>query len=271
MHGETRVLYGDFGRAAALWPGNNLVPHAHRDAHIVLAVGDSQAIASVGATNIVMERGTAVAINPFEIHSFQLIHPTDRPVLVTFYVSPQWLQRRHGLASFAPFAQPQFSVDEAVQATARAFVDAIERGAALDDLLAKEIELFLDALIVRSHHAVLLTAAALNVQRSDFRVRRAMTFMQENLESRTTLESVARHVGLSRPHFFSLFHEQTRMTPKIYWNLLRIETAMGQMGSARTPLSTVAFNLGFSSQGNFSRFFREHVGVSPLCYRRATL
>jgi transcriptional regulator GlxA family with amidase domain len=32
---------------------------------------------------------------------------------------------------------------------------------------------------------------------------------------------------------------------------------------------SVACNLGFTSQGNFSRFFREHTGVPPTVYREA--
>ena len=36
-----------------------------------------------------------------------------------------------------------------------------------------------------------------------------MRFMQQHLDARVTLEQVARSAGLSRPHFFSLFHEQT--------------------------------------------------------------
>ncbi|TGV96474.1 AraC family transcriptional regulator, partial [Mesorhizobium sp. M2D.F.Ca.ET.145.01.1.1] len=35
------------------------------------------------------------------------------------------------------------------------------------------------------------------------------------------------------------------------------------------PLISVACNLGFTTQGNFLRFFRDHVGVPPTLYREA--
>lgn len=35
-------------------------------------------------------------------------------------------------------------------------------------------------------------------------------------------------------------------------------------------MTTVAIELGFSAPGNFSRFFKEHTGVSPSTYRRAS-
>jgi AraC-like DNA-binding protein len=92
--------------------------------------------------------------------------------------------------------------------------------------------------------------------------------MEQHLDARVSLERVARNAGLSRPHFFSLFHEQTSLTPRIYWNLLRIENAVSCIQVAESPISDLAYNLGFSSQGNFSRFFREHIGVSPICFRK---
>ncbi|MEM7749616.1 MAG: helix-turn-helix domain-containing protein [Pseudomonadota bacterium] len=36
------------------------------------------------------------------------------------------------------------------------------------------------------------------------------------------------------------------------------------------PLIEVGQRLGFNAQGNFSRFFREHQGISPSEYRRVT-
>ncbi len=84
-----------------------------------------------------------------------------------------------------------------------------------------------------------------------------------------TIQPIARSVGLSRPHFFALFKEQTNLTPNVYWNTLRMEEAVRQLQWSREPLISVACNLGFTTQGNFSRFFRDHVGVPPTLYREA--
>jgi transcriptional regulator GlxA family with amidase domain len=153
--------------------------------------------------------------------------------------------------------------------TAQSLVDAIELGHSMDDTISLETSLFLQSLIavaIRSDEKEWPAAKRL---RPDYRVRKAMVFMEQNLDARCTLEQVARSAGLSRPHFFSLFHEQTILTPRIYWNLLRIENAIAQIRKPEGHLGTVAYNLGFSSQGNFSRFFREHIGVSPMSFRRA--
>ena len=80
---------------------------------------------------------------------------------------------------------------------------------------------------------------------------------------------VARNVGLSRPHFFALFKEQTSLTPNVYWNTLRMEEALRQVECCDESLTAVACNLGFTTQGNFTRFFRDHAGVPPTLYREA--
>ena len=50
---------------------------------------------------------------------------------------------------------------------------------------------------------------------------------------------------------------------------MRLEKALTEVKQPTLALETLAYDLGFSSQGNFSRFFRERTGVSPNCYRKA--
>lgn len=269
MHGETHVYYGNFGRVAALRPGNNLVPHAHREAHIVIQVSGPTALAMVGEQTVLMSGGTGVAINPLTVHSFQLLGTAGSGVLLTFYINPDWLKQHCGLSTTVPFQSARICLNEGMKGTAQSLVDAIELGNTIDDTIGIEIGLFLESLISLAIRPDGVEWHAAERLRPDYRVRKAMVFMEQNLDARCTLEQVARSAGLSRPHFFSLFHEQTVLTPRIYWNLLRIENAITQIRQAEGQLGTVAYNLGFTSPGNFSRFFREHIGVSPMSFRRA--
>jgi AraC-like DNA-binding protein len=252
-----------------LRPGNNLVPHAHTDAHIVVAVWGASSYAVVGTQHVDLEVGTGVAVNPLTIHSFRLHEPADNVTLLTFYINPEWLNRHCNLSSSAPFQVASIALDGPTQVLARELAEAIETGAAAETTLVEETTAFLESLIALAACPSVRDRHASGVLRPDFRVRRAMRFMQQHLDARFTLEQVARSAGLSRPHFFSLFHEQTVLTPRIYWNLLRIENAVSQIHAPQSQISDLAYNLGFSSQGNFSRFFREHVGVSPICFRKA--
>ena len=95
--------------------------------------------------------------------------------------------------------------------------------------------------------------------------------MHSRLGEHIGLESLARSVGLSRQHFFDLFRRCTTLTPSVYWNMLRMERAVAELGAGLRPIHDIAADLGFSAQSNFARFFRDHQGVSPRAYRNATI
>ena len=103
---------------------------------------------------------------------------------------------------------------------------------------------------------------------NDFRVRRALNLFQENFAQDIEMESLARSVGLSRPHFFKLFKQFMGVTPNVYMNTLRSEHALADLLRTPKTVTDIAFDLGFSSQASFTRFFSSNVGIAPSEYRR---
>lgn len=63
--------------------------------------------------------------------------------------------------------------------------------------------------------------------------------------------------------------EQLNTTPQVFRSGVRVEEAMRRVAEG-SALTDVALDLGFSAPGNFSRFFKEHTGVSPSICKRAT-
>jgi AraC family transcriptional regulator len=265
VFGEISVLYGPFGRVTSLRPGNNLVPHAHTDANIALPLWGPTIDVVVGSQRIKLGEGTGVAVNPLTVHSVKRRDSDDDSSVLAFYINQDWLSRHCGLSTSVPFLSASIPVDGTLNDTARALASEIESGSSN---LVAETTVFLEKLITLASSPLGCDRRPGGLPRPDFRVQRAMCFMERHLDARVSLEQVARSAALSRPHFFSLFHEQTSLTPRIYWNLLRIENAVGCIPATESPISDLAYNLGFSSQGNFSRFFREHIGVSPICFRK---
>jgi len=102
----------------------------------------------------------------------------------------------------------------------------------------------------------------------DHRLRAAIAHMREHVAEPISVEDVAGKVGLSRAHFFSLFRDQLNTTPQVFWSAVRVEEVVKRLVLREEPLTSVALELGFSSPGNFSRFFKEHMGVSPSQFRR---
>jgi AraC family transcriptional regulator len=149
---------------------------------------------------------------------------------------------------------------------------------ALRDMLLSESsdEIELDCALVAFLRRVLMSSRNAETEDAkrahkvrDFRLRKALTLMRENVARDLDMETVARKSGLSRAHFFSIFRDELELTPAIFWNSLRMEEAMLQMRSSPESLTSVASNLGFNAQCNFTRFFRQRTGVAPSEYRRA--
>ena len=104
---------------------------------------------------------------------------------------------------------------------------------------------------------------------TDFRVRKSIKLMSESPGAEIELDSIARESGLSRPHFYRLFRTQTGVTPNLYLNTLIMEQALDALVATEVPIADIGFDLGFSSQSGFTRFFAANVGMAPTEYRRA--
>jgi transcriptional regulator GlxA family with amidase domain len=103
---------------------------------------------------------------------------------------------------------------------------------------------------------------------NDFRVRKSIRLMTENVGQIMGLDDVATESGLSRPHFFKLFRNQTGVTPKLFWNTIRMERALAELAESPKSITDISLDLGFSSQSSFSRFFALNTGLAPTDYRR---
>ncbi len=103
----------------------------------------------------------------------------------------------------------------------------------------------------------------------DFRVRKSIRLLSESVGSEIRLDRIAREAGLSRPHFYKLFRTQTGVTPNLYFNTLLMERSLQALVATDAPVSEIGFDLGFTSQSGFTRFFAGNVGMAPTDYRRA--
>lgn len=268
MTESIRLFRGPFGHVSLLNVGGNLVTHAHQEVHIVIWLAGSAGTMTVGGRTIVPEPGVAVGINSFEPHNHTFADSDIPGQFLAFYIDWEWLAERRGLRAGMPaFAEPFICLEPWLAQAARSLPDRMIDGD--EDLAGYEVERFIDRVMDTADAARPKDATNIPRGASDFRIRKALALMEANVGERICFDEVARAVGLSRPHFFALFKEQMSVTPNVYWNTLRIAEAMRCLQSSDETMISVACTLGFTSQGNFSRFFREHTGVPPTVYREA--
>ena len=262
-----RLYRSTFGQVSVLNAETSLVTHAHDTAHVVVWLDGTPGEMTVGGSVERLGPAMAATINPYEPHS-HAFSTHDGGLFLAFYVDMQWIREGLGIGGDTlAFDSPFVTLNPTQYSAATRILAYLRDASGEESLVAYEIERFLESLIRSDRREP--TCRSRTPTTSDYRVRKAVKFMKSNVAERICFDELARNVGLSRPHFFALFKEQMNMTPNIYWNSLRTEEAARQLERTDESLIAVACNLGFSTQGNFSRFFREHVGVPPRTYRTA--
>jgi AraC family transcriptional regulator len=265
-----KLFRGGFGHVSRLNVASSLVTHAHPEANIIIWLDGAPGEMVVGDVSIKPGPTVAVGVNSFQPHSHAFDEGCKPGSFLAFYIQPDWASQRRGLAPGTPvFRSAAIPLDKWVRnATVSLFDRLVDEGD--DGFAGYEIERLIDSLIDAADAAQLpKLPCRRHGGRPDYRVRKAIDLMRANVSGRIGLDEVARSVGLSRPHFFALFKEQMNLTPNVYWNTLRMEEALRQIQTSEESLTSVACNLGFTTQGNFTRFFRDHAGVPPTLYREA--
>ncbi|MEI9401647.1 AraC family transcriptional regulator [Mesorhizobium argentiipisi] len=270
MTDAIRLYWGRFGHVSVLNVANDFVTHAHGEAHLIIWLEGTAGEMTIGRETVRLGPGTAAGINSFQPHSHALSRDGKPGLFLAFYIDPDWARQRRDLPSSAPlFTQAAITLEPWLHQAAANLLDHLADNESIDDVANYEIERFIDSVLDAADTSAPQIARGRINTMLDFRVRKAIQLMKANVCERISFDDVARLVGLSRPHFFALFKEQTNLTPNVYWNTLRMEEAVRQLQWSQEPLISVACNLGFTTQGNFSRFFRDHVGVPPTLYREA--
>lgn len=96
----------------------------------------------------------------------------------------------------------------------------------------------------------------------------AALWLDANSEEEVDLKAAADFVGLSPFHFLRLFKAAIGVTPHQYLVACRLRHAARRLAAEDTPVSAIAFEVGFGDLSNFVRSFRRAAGVSPGRWRQ---
>lgn len=276
MSSAFKIFQGRFGRVALLEMNAPLVPHAHPHCHVLIKAGGADGAFTVRGEQHRLTDSTVVLVNAWEPHAYQHVAPPGQNTLIlALYIEPNWLaeiQRSLALAGHPRFfPHTSVEIDSVTKKLADEFF--LELWWA-DEIAAARLENLLFNLmiaVIESYSGWRDVSSLLRMRpRSaiDPRIRRAILYMRENLAPELDMTALASQVGLSRAHFFNLFQRETQTTPLVYANVLRVEAAIRRLTASDEAVTAMSYALGFSAPGHFSRFFRQHAGVTPSEYRR---
>ena len=97
--------------------------------------------------------------------------------------------------------------------------------------------------------------------------RRAIRFVNDNLDTKLKWEDIAAEVGLDPFTFGRGFKRATGMTPHQYVIRCRLRRAIKLLTREALSLADVALEVGCSCQSHLTTLFRKHLGTTPGAFR----
>ena len=95
------------------------------------------------------------------------------------------------------------------------------------------------------------------------RVENAIDYITKNFKEEPSLEETASAINLSQYHFQRLFSRWVGVSPKKFFQYVKLVYAKEELISKQLPLLDVAYDLGFSSASRLHDLFVKVEGMTP--------
>jgi len=268
------VAHGAFGRACLFELDRLMVPHAHREGHLLFHVSGPAAKVVIDGRAYPLNPFEATAISPWQPHYFLPVDRRNPTLALVLYIRPGWFVEASGQASeILRFGRPVVSTDDHIARLALETARLLGAHGGGDGNFEDRLSALTQAAFDQTWQ---WQAGGRDGERArfgfrDFRIRRALSLLGETLGEPIDLSAISRAAGLSRPHFFKLFREQVGLPPTLYLNALRMERAIERLARGAETVSEIGLDLGFATPASFSRFFIANGVVPPSAYRRSVI
>lgn len=98
-------------------------------------------------------------------------------------------------------------------------------------------------------------------------VRKAINYMEQNLEKEINLDDISKNIGYSKFHLNRIFTEETGITIYKYLQNRRLTVAAEKLVNTDKPITQIAYEAGYDTQQSFTFAFKQAYSYPPKTYR----
>jgi len=268
------IVQGRFGRATVNLIDRALVEHMHREFNILFKLGGADAAFRSNDVTLSLDDRSVLLFNPGVPHA-KLANQAGPTMILSLIIEPSWLVRVLSARIPRPdrlFPSSRVEISSEVMLHARRLAAVMSTHVTVDASGCEDFVADLADAVTREYadpsvdRDIIATARPI-----DYRIRKALLYINERAMENPKVDDIARRVGLSRSRFFEQFRRCVGTSPQHYLDCSRVTIATRLLSTTNRPLIELADELGYGNHSNFTRFFTQHVGVSPSEFRRQTI
>lgn len=93
-------------------------------------------------------------------------------------------------------------------------------------------------------------------------------YIRANIGSKLSVKTICGTLGISKNKLYDITHQHFKKTIGEYVAFARIDEAKKLLTSTDLPINQIAVKVGINDYNYFTKFFKSHVGIPPLKYRK---
>ena len=102
---------------------------------------------------------------------------------------------------------------------------------------------------------------------SDMEIRKVQEYIEVNIESKITVESLTELFNISKRNFIRRFKKATNNLPNEYIQRVKIESAKRDLEVGRKNINEIMYSVGYSDAKAFRTTFKKIAGLTPIEYK----
>lgn len=266
------LVQGAYGKVVVLELKHDLVRKSHTQIQFGFWLAGGQCHSKVDDEVVLYNEKQAVVITPYRSHDLSLSNESEPAILLMLYINSDWFSDRFaGSGLLDSNETTQITCNSEMKFKSWNIMKKIMMHDDGKSLFESELEFFLKLCLDTNVKSMAGQKVLLKHRLIDFRLRKVLSYMRENLSNKNLINSLSKTVGVSRSRLYELFKKDLESSPKLMHDCMLLELAIENMAYPECELSSLSKRLGFSSPANFSRFFRARMGIAPMSYRKNSM